>query len=138
MTNFFLQHVLFLAFLEFTSQCHHLFHLLFVFLHLINYRLKIYVPNIGQFLFRTSVVLCSERPVIFRSEHLHGFHSGHLSRLVPNIQYFFVPNICTIFIPDIRKNDFLSYIRFRTSGQIIGCPEEQGRKRTNPCQYCQG
>jgi len=24
------------------------------------------------------------------------------------------------------------YIRFRTSGYLTGCPEEQGRKRTHP------
>jgi hypothetical protein len=64
--------------------------------------------NIGHFLFRTSVILCSEHPVFFRSEHLDGFHSEH------------------------PENDFMFYIRFRTSGYLTGCPEEQGRKRTNP------
>ena len=37
-----------------------------------------FVPNIGHFLFRTSVILCSEHPVLFRSEH----------------RSFFVSNIC--------------------------------------------
>ena len=30
-----------------------------------------------------------------------------------------------------RTSDKL-YIVFQTSGQLTGCPEEQGRKRTNP------
>jgi len=75
-----------------------------------------YVPNIRYFLFRTSVMFCSEHPSFY----------------VPNILYIFFPNIWTVFIPNIRKNDFMFYILFRTPGRIVGCSEEQGRKRTNP------
>ena len=34
-----------------------------------------------------------------------------------------------------RTSDNL-YIVFRTSGQLTGCSEEQGRKRTNPREKC--
>jgi hypothetical protein len=71
------------------------------------------LTNIHQNSFQTSVIFRSEQPSFY----------------VPNILYFFVPNI--------QKNDFMFYIRVRTSGYLTGCPEEQGRKRTNPANTIQ-
>ena len=58
-------------------------------------------------------MFCSEHPLLIVPSSRH---------TIPNILHF-----------SFRTSDNL-YIVFRTSGQLTGCSEEQGRKRTNPAQ----
>ena len=66
-----------------------------------------FVPNIGHFLFRTSVTLCSEHPVGFRSERRSFF--------IPNIRHLMFRTSCIFSFRTSRR------FSFRTSGKLILC-----------------
>ena len=66
-----------------------------------------FVPNIGHFLFRTSVTLCSEHPVGFRSERRSFF--------IPNIRHLLFRTSCIFSFRTSRR------FSFRTSGKLIVC-----------------